>query len=619
VVINTSGELRKKHALSKRSAVFLGILIGLSTVLAYCVLRTSNPTIKKNPFLQFFILFDGLLSCFFLCAITTRIKDLYNEKKKEEKGAKFHLTIVSIFSLVTIVPIIILSIFSVTFFNLGVSIWFSQPIQTTINDANTVAELYLKEHMKNIRIDAVVMRDRINNLCCEYDLFSRQDFLKIKTKIKEELDTFVEDQNLEEVFVLCVDRQTQEKAYIGSSLALSLAFAVEETAEDEMNEAAKGEPIIKQRHGTMQALAHLGTRLQAADFYIWISKNIDQNILKYVEKAKDSTMYYKESFKSQRYFQFSLLILFGMTSLLLLLAAILFAMYLADVLIRPILQLIKAADNVSQGDLSVRVPETKTLKDLNRLEKAFNRMTERLEKQNRELIVSEKKAAWSDIARKIAHEVKNPLTPIQLAAERLKRKYRLEIRSDPATFTKCIDTIIRQVSHIENLINEFSNFARMPEAVMASVDLIPLFREIIFMQRQATPHIQIQFKAQQSSLFWECDSQQITQVIFNLLQNSINAITENPTANAPGQIVIIMQETSQGLWICLEDNGIGFPVYGRERLFEPYYTTREKGTGLGMAIVSRIISEHSGSLFLKDAQGHQGARVEIVLPRVHPH
>lgn len=232
-----------------------------------------------------------------------------------------------------------------------------------------------------------------------------------------------------------------------------------------------------------------------------------------------------------------------------------------------------------------------------------------------------KKSAWSDIARKIAHEVKNPLTPIQLSAERLKRKYAREVRSDPVTFIKCIDTIIRQVSHIENLISEFSAFARMPEAVMQPVDMIGLLREAVFMQKQAYPALQFQMFVPKTPLIWSCDSQQIFQVLVNLLQNAVNAITEQGvgglgSSGGVGRIVVTVTREKDILKITVEDNGPGFPQEKRERLFEPYYTTRTKGTGLGMAIVLRIITEHSGTLKLLDAEGHPGARVEIRIPRV---
>jgi two-component system nitrogen regulation sensor histidine kinase NtrY len=310
-----------------------------------------------------------------------------------------------------------------------------------------------------------------------------------------------------------------------------------------------------------------------------------------------------------------LILLFSLSSLLLLFAAIWLGISLADILLTPILHLIEMAENVSQGDWTVRAPELRSLPEVMHLVQAFNHMIARIDKQNTELIRSEKRAAWADIARKIAHEVKNPLTPIQLAAERLKRKYKIEIRSDPETFVKCIDTIIRQVSHIEQLVSEFSAFARMPEAVLQITDLTQIVRDVIFMHQQMVPNIRFSFHAVRQQILWGCDGNQMSQVVVNLLQNAINSITESAVPVANSQICVTLQEFEDHLLMVVEDNGPGFQKEQRERLFDPYYTTREKGTGLGLAIVLRFIADHAGTMSLHDAKEHQGARVEIELPR----
>jgi nitrogen fixation/metabolism regulation signal transduction histidine kinase len=529
---------------------------------------------------------------------------------------------------------VVVSILAVSFFRSGVSIWFSKPVKDTLNDASVVAELYLQEHMRGIRTDAVFVANKIKHLIFEYDLFSDQD----KAIFRNELDELIDQQSLDEAFLFVVDRASRRMTSVGTSLAFSLELsAANITNAEELDIAADGEVVVKENQGFMQALTCIDSDMQDISAYLWVGKGVDENILKYVTKARDSTKYYNELLAKQHQFQMILITLFALSSLLLLLASTWVGLFLASLLIDPIKKLIWAADSVSHGDLSVRIKDVPIKNELGHLVKSFNRMTEQLEKQNRDLIISEKKSTWSDIARKIAHEVKNPLTPIQLSAERLKRKYSNDITKDPETFVKCIDTITRQVSHIENLINEFSAFARMPEAEIKPVDFSQLIRDAVFMQKQAFKNIKFQIDISQKQIMWPCDSQQMFQVFTNILQNAANAITESQSIEhgkisvsigiyTPSQKVLEFVEPGKSVGeneekncvIIVEDNGPGFPSEERERLFEPYYTTRKNGTGLGMAIVLRIVTEHFGTMELKDAIGHGGARVEIKLPYIEP-
>lgn len=220
------------------------------------------------------------------------------------------------------------------------------------------------------------------------------------------------------------------------------------------------------------------------------------------------------------------------------------------------------------------------------------------------LLMAQKKAAWSDVARKIAHEIKNPLTPIQLSAERLKRKYSKEIHTDPVTFNTCIDTIVRQVGQIGKLVSEFSAFARMPEPVMKAENIVELCKQALFLQKQAYSEIAFDLEAEVANIIIECDALQIAQVLTNLLQNAINALTL-PELNGEGvkqpRVRVSVKKQDGRCRISIEDNGPGLPIKGREHLTEPYYTTHSKGTGLGLAIVAKIIDDHRGKLELGDS------------------
>jgi two-component system, NtrC family, nitrogen regulation sensor histidine kinase NtrY len=233
-----------------------------------------------------------------------------------------------------------------------------------------------------------------------------------------------------------------------------------------------------------------------------------------------------------------------------------------------------------------------------------------------ELLTAQRSAAWGDVARRIAHEIKNPLTPIQLSAERLKRKYLKEITSDPDTFVTCTDTIVRQVGDIGRMVDEFSAFARMPAPVMKQEDLADLCRQAVFLQRQGNPDIAYEIDLPPGSLHFRCDARQISQALTNLLKNAAESIqarvSEQEGEGGPQNSIALRLAVREGqVVIDVEDNGKGLPVDNRDRLTEPYITTREKGTGLGLAIVKKIMEDHRGDLALEDREGG-GARVRLI-------
>jgi two-component system nitrogen regulation sensor histidine kinase NtrY len=232
-----------------------------------------------------------------------------------------------------------------------------------------------------------------------------------------------------------------------------------------------------------------------------------------------------------------------------------------------------------------------------------------------ELVSAQRKAAWADVARRIAHEIKNPLTPIQLSAERLKRKYLREITSDPETFVACTDTIVRQVGDIGRMVDEFSAFARMPQPQIAPADLAEVVRQAVFLQRQAHGRLGFTTRGADSALVVPCDPRLIGQALTNLLQNAADSVTARMAANgAPGHVWVALERQDGMAAIVVEDDGEGLPSEGRERLTEPYETRKPKGTGLGLAIVKKVMEDHGGRLQLADRAGLPGARVSLLLP-----
>jgi two-component system nitrogen regulation sensor histidine kinase NtrY len=233
------------------------------------------------------------------------------------------------------------------------------------------------------------------------------------------------------------------------------------------------------------------------------------------------------------------------------------------------------------------------------------------------LVTAQRSAAWRDVARRVAHEIKNPLTPIQLSAERLRRKYRGEITSDPEIFDRCTDTIIRQVEDIGRMVDEFSSFARMPAPKFAAQSANELLRQAVFAQRVVDPDTTIELEEPVEEVRIVCDGRMLGQALTNVLKNAGEAIASRRQASPGlhGRMIARLVVDDASATFEVEDNGVGLPAAGREQLTEPYVTTREKGTGLGLAIVKRILEEHGGELVLLDAANPPGARVVLRLPR----
>ncbi|HNS87617.1 MAG TPA: ATP-binding protein, partial [Parvularculaceae bacterium] len=236
-----------------------------------------------------------------------------------------------------------------------------------------------------------------------------------------------------------------------------------------------------------------------------------------------------------------------------------------------------------------------------------------------QLISAQRSAAWGDIARRIAHEIKNPLTPIQLSAERLRRKYLGEIQSAPEVFDKCTETIIRHVGDIGRMVDEFSSFARMPKPVMANEEIKELVRTAVFSQRVASPDIVIDIELPAEPVSVKCDGRLIAQALGNILKNAAESVAARFAADPDGpkgRILVSIEKNNGAVKIAVADNGVGLPKAERHRLTEPYMTTRAKGTGLGLAIVKKVIEEHDGALMFDDCDllGPTGAVVSVTLP-----
>jgi len=276
---------------------------------------------------------------------------------------------------------------------------------------------------------------------------------------------------------------------------------------------------------------------------------------------------------------------------------------------RLVQQQIQVTRNGKERTINVRVASEHARQDERDLVITLDDITD--------LVSAQRTSAWADVARRIAHEIKNPLTPIQLSAERIRRKYGKVITTDREVFDQCTATIVRQVDDIKRMVDEFSSFARMPKPTIGNEDLAETIRQVVFMMRIAHPEITFVDEVPSGPLVVPFDRRLVSQAVTNIVKNATEAIGAVPEAERGQPQITVSLDNSDPTYVTLSiiDNGKGFPVEGRQRLLEPYMTTREGGTGLGLPIVAKILEEHGGGMELLDNPQGRGGQVLIWIPK----
>ncbi|MBA4249491.1 MAG: hypothetical protein C0432_01825 [Candidatus Puniceispirillum sp.] len=589
------------HDFSRLKTRFIFALSSIAIVLAsmtyMSLIKNISKGLSKDFWVMFFFALDILIILFLIFLIAVRIRNLWINKQK--KGSKLHFQIISFFSFSCTFPALVLAYFSFHFLNAGVNTWLAKPVKDALNQAHEVATAYLKEHKKSISYDIYALAEQLRPNIAYY--------AEKTDDLTHFLNQAVNDRQLSEILVFKENKRNFE--LLARSFLTFLPLL--EDLNKEIKKTKKENFVITESKDRVRAILKLD---HLTSTYLLIGKLIDPVVLQHVDHTKHAVKDYRLSSQKLEEIQMVFIFFFCIGLLLLLLTSILWGLAFADKLIKPISELIQASELVSSGDLSVRINASESKNEIDDLCRTFNKMIIQLFQQKQDLIISEKKATWSDVARKIAHEIKNPLTPIQLSAERLKRKYLHQIEKDPTTFEMCIDTIIRQVSNIGNLVTEFSNFARMPEPKFERVNIVDLISEAILIQKQSRKDVIYSLIPEGKNFIAFVDPYQMIQVLTNLLLNATHAIEENILQEQQPQITIKVISYRDRINIQVDDNGPGFLVDDVNKLLEPYFTTRQNGTGLGLSIVYKIVSDHAGKISLSKSLLLGGARVEIDLP-----
>tara|TARA_A100001011_G_scaffold395482_1_gene490598 strand:- start:3666 stop:5258 length:1593 start_codon:yes stop_codon:yes gene_type:complete len=521
----------------------------------------------------------------------------YTAGKKNKSGSQTNIKYISLFSIFTLIPSLIVAFFSLVIFNFGLQKYFDDQITQAVNNSNDVAKNYIEEIKKNIKSDVILMSVGLNRASNFYYSNPNQ-FLRIVSA--EKVLRKVDD-------IYLIDSAGNILLSETGVTSSDLSFPSEET----FDEALIGVPVIIP--GNFENKTSAMIKLNSfVDTFLYISRDIDPNILNYLNETEKAVDFYYSVENSQTGIKLTFAIIYIIVVTLLLFLSTSVAITFARRLTRPIINLISASENISKGELDAKVPDIEADEEFKKLNLNFNNMITRLKRQQDKLLVTERYEAWESVARKLAHEIKNPLTPIQLSIDRLREKYSSKIGKDESQFNEYLQTINRQIKDIEKLVNEFSNFARMPRPIIKKIDLNKVInRSINFLK--VSLKSQISFKENKKFNLIMGDEDQLYRVFINIIKNADESIIEilSKKPKYMGKIDIDILKNNDYIVTVVKDNGKG--ISDTKKVMTPYFTTKKKGTGLGLPIVNKIVNEHSGELVIKK---DNGTKIEIWLPSI---
>ena len=506
---------------------------------------------------------------------------------------------ITYFSLFTLIPSVLISIFSLFLFSFALEKYFDKKVTTVVNNSYELAKNYVAEVQDKVKSEIVLIA---------FDTNKSAKFLNDNSK---EYSRFLNTQklirNIDEIHIIDINKNLLfTNLEDESKYTPPIKGALELVIEDD-----RPLKILNAPENISAAIM----RLQAfEDRFLYIVKYLDPKISNYLNESQEAINFYYTVEEKSSGIKISFAIIYLIVVTLLMFISITIAIRFSSRFFRSINNLIYASNAIGDGDLSAKVPELKTDKDLETLNKNFNSMINKLKNQQEKLIINERHEAWGSLARKLAHEIKNPLTPIQLTIDRLQSKYSDQISdNDKNNYKENLNIINNQIKQIGSLVNEFSDFARMPKPTLKDNDLIILMKENIRLLQKLDDSIKFELNSNIEKLIFNSDKEQLSRVFLNLLKNSIESIQQKNEINSNflKKITIEINKFDDNININITDNGIGFEKFDKniKDIVNPYFTTKKNGTGLGLSIVNKIINDHNGKIEFLPI--NEGAKVQI--------
>jgi two-component system nitrogen regulation sensor histidine kinase NtrY len=548
--------------------------------------------------LQYLLVLNIVLLTFLFIFIFLEIKKaIKNDIDKD--GLKSNKKYITYFALFTFIPSLLISVFSLFLFSFALEKYFDKKVTTVVNNSYELAKDYVEEVRNKIQSEIVLIA---------FDLNKSKKFLNDKER---EYKRFLQTQKLirgvDEIHVI-----NSDKKLLFSTLRDDASYIP--PVDEALNLVLDDDRPLKIINALENRSAAIMRLQNFEDRFIYVVKYLDKDISRYLTESEEAINFYYTVEEKSTGIKISFAIIYIIIVSLLLFISISIAIRFSSRFFRSINNLILASSSIGKGNLDIKVPEVKTDKDLEILNKNFNQMIKQLKDQQEKLIINERHEAWGSLARKLAHEIKNPLTPIQLTIDRLKNKYSTELdEKNTENFKENLKIINNQIKQIEKLVNEFSDFARMPKPVFQKNDLIILIKDNIRLLQQLDQNIKIEFIHNSQKLYLDGDKEQLSRVFLNLIKNSIESIHQKAekVSDFNKNISIEVSDFDSHIDILINDNGIGFNNLNNniKEILNPYFTTKKEGTGLGLSIVNKIINDHNGNIEFKSKT--DGAIVKI--------
>jgi len=501
-------------------------------------------------------------------------------------GARANRKYITFFALFTLIPSILISLFSLFILSFALDKYLDKKVILAVNNSYEIAKNYTEEVKKKTQSEIILIA---------FDLNKSANFLKRNiNQFKSYLNTQKLIRGMDEVHI--VDEKGE--IYLSTLKDFSIYRPPLLEALEMVSNDSRPLKIINAYENQSASII----KLEEFDGkYLYIVKYLDKKISQYLIQSQEAVNFYYTVLNKQTGIKISFIFIYLVIVSLLLFLSISIAIRFSSRFFRAINNLIIASSNIGKGNLNISVPEIKTDKDMETLNKNFNSMIDQLKTQQEKLIINERHEAWEGLARKLAHEIKNPLTPIQLTVDRLKNKYSKKLNeNDEEAFKENLKIITKQITQIENLVNEFSDFARMPKPTFKNNNLIPIIIDNVKLLDNLDKNIEIKFNPSNKKIILKSDNEQLSRVFLNLIKNSIESIQEKliDKTNINGKIDIEINNYNDYMEFIIVDNGVGFGIHNNniKDILNPYFTTKKKGTGLGLAIVNKIINDHNGSI-----------------------
>ena len=577
---------------------FITLILGFVTFLTFL----DKSFIKLNDQnLQYLLLSNIVLLIIFFLFIFFEVK---NSIKSEVviDGSKANRRYIAFFSLFTLIPSILISAFSLFLFSFAVEKYFDKKITTAVDNSYRIAQNYVIDVRNKIESDIVLVAFDLNK---NINIFQNN-----KKQFANFLNTQKIIRDVDGIFLV----NSEGKLILSNFIKKNLYQPPSKEALKMVQDDDRPLKILNAYENTSAALM----RLTSYDnTFVYVVKYLDPKISKYLTESKDAISFYYTVQEKRTGIKISFAIIYVIVVTLLLFLSISIAIRFSSRFFVSINNLISASNSIGKGNLNSKVPEIKTDKELQKLNKNFNLMIDRLKTQQNKLLANERHEAWESVARKIAHEIKNPLTPIQLIIDSLKNKYTdLLDENNKRSFIDKVKTINKQVRQIESLVNEFSDFARMPKPIFKNISLKNVVNDCLKLMKINDDSIKIDFVCNESILI-NADSEQISRVFINLVKNSIESLNEKYEKNNDfvKKINIEINEINDYIEILIIDNGIGLKESILSEVSKPYFTTKKNGSGLGLSIVVKIINDHNGTIEFLNYK--KGAKIRITFPKIN--